>query len=100
MKYTYANMIDRKQNICWYIFLDLDNEGQIVSLTAKKLSQSQYAVEGFTEDEIYTYINEMKARRKEHGASIPPVHKKKVYPNDLCPCGSGMKYKKCCGKYR
>lgn len=22
---------------------------------------------------------------------------KKIYPNDLCPCGSGMKYKKCCG---
>jgi len=21
---------------------------------------------------------------------------KKVYPNDLCPCGSGKKYKKCC----
>lgn len=20
----------------------------------------------------------------------------KVYPNELCPCGSGMKYKKCC----
>ncbi|MCR4798499.1 MAG: SEC-C domain-containing protein [Lachnospiraceae bacterium] len=23
---------------------------------------------------------------------------KKVYPNDLCPCGSGRKYKQCCGK--
>ncbi len=23
---------------------------------------------------------------------------KKVYPNDLCPCGSGKKYKKCCGR--
>lgn len=23
---------------------------------------------------------------------------KKIYPNDLCPCGSGKKYKKCCGK--
>ena len=23
---------------------------------------------------------------------------KKVYPNDPCPCGSGKKYKKCCGK--
>ncbi len=23
---------------------------------------------------------------------------KKVQPNDLCPCGSGLKYKKCCGK--
>ena len=23
---------------------------------------------------------------------------KKVYPNDHCPCGSGKKYKKCCGR--
>ena len=22
---------------------------------------------------------------------------KKIYPNDPCPCGSGKKYKKCCG---
>lgn len=22
----------------------------------------------------------------------------KVYPNDPCPCGSGRKYKKCCGR--
>ncbi|MDD5901149.1 MAG: SEC-C metal-binding domain-containing protein [Lachnospiraceae bacterium] len=20
-----------------------------------------------------------------------------MYPNDLCSCGSGLKYKKCCG---
>ena len=26
------------------------------------------------------------------------VKEKKVYPNDLCPCGSGKKYKKCCGR--
>lgn len=24
--------------------------------------------------------------------------KKKIYPNEKCPCGSGLKYKKCCGK--
>lgn len=23
-------------------------------------------------------------------------NQKKIYPNDLCPCGSGKKYKKCC----
>ncbi len=23
---------------------------------------------------------------------------KKIQPNDLCPCGSGLKYKKCCGR--
>ena len=29
-----------------------------------------------------------------------PVEKttKKVYPNDPCPCGSGKKFKKCCGR--
>lgn len=25
------------------------------------------------------------------------ISNKKIYPNDLCPCGSGKKYKKCCG---
>lgn len=29
---------------------------------------------------------------------IPIVKEKKIYPNDPCPCGSGKKYKKCCGK--
>jgi preprotein translocase subunit SecA len=28
----------------------------------------------------------------------PVVAKKKVGRNDTCPCGSGKKYKKCCGK--
>ncbi len=28
----------------------------------------------------------------------PITVKKKVYPNDPCPCGSGKKYKKCCGR--
>lgn len=29
---------------------------------------------------------------------IPVVKAEKVYPNDPCPCGSGKKYKKCCGR--
>lgn len=29
---------------------------------------------------------------------FPQAPKKKVYPNDPCPCGSGKKYKYCCGK--
>jgi preprotein translocase subunit SecA len=32
------------------------------------------------------------------GAAQTPVHKKKVGRNDPCPCGSGKKYKKCCGQ--
>ncbi len=35
-----------------------------------------------------------------HLASNIPVHREapKVGRNDVCPCGSGKKYKKCCGK--
>ena len=31
-------------------------------------------------------------------ASEPVTAEKKIYPNDPCPCGSGLKYKKCCGR--
>lgn len=26
------------------------------------------------------------------------IKEQKIYPNDPCPCGSGKKYKKCCGR--
>lgn len=35
---------------------------------------------------------------KEQKASGTVRHEKKTYPNDPCPCGSGKKYKKCCGR--
>ena len=39
-----------------------------------------------------------KALSKEQKSSTTIVKDEKVYPNDPCPCGSGKKYKKCCGK--
>lgn len=34
-----------------------------------------------------------------NGRKDNPVRvEKKIYPNDPCPCGSGKKYKKCCGR--
>ena len=37
---------------------------------------------------------------KDESAVKAPVKRMdaKIYPNDPCPCGSGKKYKKCCGK--
>ena len=35
---------------------------------------------------------------KEQKASTTIVKEEKIYPNDPCPCGSGKKYKKCCGR--
>lgn len=39
-----------------------------------------------------------KALYKEQKESTTIVKEAKIYPNDPCPCGSGKKYKKCCGK--
>ncbi len=39
-----------------------------------------------------------KALYKEQKTSTTIVKGARVYPNDPCPCGSGTKYKKCCGK--
>ena len=43
------------------------------------------------------------ARRAEAGGrrpaeERPPAAPRKVGRNDPCPCGSGLKYKKCCGR--
>ena len=37
---------------------------------------------------------------KDESAARAPKKRteKKVYPNDPCPCGSGKKYKQCCGR--
>ncbi|MBQ1489206.1 MAG: SEC-C domain-containing protein [Lachnospiraceae bacterium] len=35
-------------------------------------------------------------KRQKQSTTI--VKGERVYPNDPCPCGSGKKYKKCCGK--
>ena len=39
---------------------------------------------------------------KDDSAMRAPVRKvaDKIYPNDPCPCGSGKKYKQCCGRIK
>lgn len=39
-----------------------------------------------------------KALYLEQKKSGTIVKEAKIYPNDPCPCGSGKKYKKCCGR--
>jgi len=39
-----------------------------------------------------------KALYREQKDSTTIRKEAKIYPNDPCPCGSGKKYKKCCGK--
>lgn len=49
-------------------------------------------------------LESSKMELQERGISVDlesnarEISSKKIYPNDPCPCGSGKKYKKCCGK--
>ena len=38
-----------------------------------------------------------KRRVETKRTNVPITNKDKVQRNDPCPCGSGKKYKKCCG---
>ena len=44
-------------------------------------------------------VNKVTGTNKDDTATRGPIKKaKKIGRNDLCPCGSGKKYKMCCGK--
>ena len=45
-------------------------------------------------------VAQVTGTNKDDSAAKAPVKRMdaKVYPNDPCPCGSGKKYKQCCGK--
>ncbi len=67
--------------------------------------KSQRQVESFAqimmEVNNYTRMYELKGHKPleiRHMTAPKRENATKVYPNDPCPCGSGKKYKKCCGK--
>ena len=45
-------------------------------------------------------VAQVTGTNKDESGPKKPVHRaeQKVYPNDPCPCGSGKKYKQCCGR--
>lgn len=47
--------------------------------------------------EVRVFSSDKLSYNKSDGGPREPVHVKKIGRNDPCPCGSGKKYKKCCG---
>ncbi|MCD8197270.1 MAG: preprotein translocase subunit SecA [Lachnospiraceae bacterium] len=47
-------------------------------------------------------VAQVTGTNKDESLAKKPVQRatEKVYPNDPCPCGSGKKYKQCCGRKR
>jgi preprotein translocase subunit SecA len=63
------------------------------------LSFSLQRVESIQREQSSRATNEGFVGDESKAAPKKPVVNKqnKVAPNDPCPCGSGLKYKKCCG---
>lgn len=92
------NAYELVRRVTWGVPCDLYNF--ILFMHAKQLAESigkteemewyQQQMDLYKQSELY---NEGYMPKK-----IPVVKAVKIYPNDPCPCGSGKKYKKCCGK--
>ena len=63
-----------------------------VFLMKAEIRQNIVRKEAVKKEEMHTNED------KETVAKRKPIRKKKIGRNDPCPCGSGKKYKNCCGK--
>lgn len=99
-------------------FLDGINESLITPNDLEDLSEDSHVSLAFDKELLYKNMVDAKADwlyelpqwkeifseeklrelYREQKKSGTVVKAAKVYPNDPCPCGSGKKYKKCCGK--
>ena len=64
----------------------------------RELEYKNHSIDGFSDRELRELVDFVKKQRRKSGITMPSPRRKKIYPNDICPCGSGMKYKKCCGR--
>lgn len=68
-------------------------EGQIVSLEI-----SEYRAEDLTEEDEASVLQLIPSLEKTRQYCIKKQLSRRVGRNEPCPCGSGKKYKKCCGR--
>ena len=102
-------VIDRK----WMDHIDdMEQLRQGVGLQAYGYEMFDAMTENIKEDTVRLLLHvkvEQKVEReevakvtgtnKDDSLQKGPVKKEvKIYPNDPCPCGSGKKYKQCCGR--
>nr|WP_062110053.1 SEC-C metal-binding domain-containing protein [Bacillus niameyensis] len=83
----------------------MKNEYRTTLVDMEQLAYSFYTIIGESHPELYLWKEEALQRERDYmyednnpPENTPIRNDKKVGRNDPCPCGSGKKYKKCCGK--
>jgi len=106
--YGQKNPLQEYKKEAFYLFVDLMKRIKETTLSylfrieiKEKREYSEEIIEELEKGEVDSkklqYKREDFFREKEELAS-QPVRVQKIGRNDPCPCGSGKKYKKCCGK--
>lgn len=89
LKNVYANMYLDKDKKTISVFLYYNKNDEIIKIHLKTLTALD------NEFKSTETINMAEYLRHKRGLKL---ESKKIGRNELCPCGSGKKYKKCCGK--
>lgn len=82
------------------LFIEQEQENRFKALAVKACEEGtrMYCLRGHTLAECDLRLVAEPAQGVQGSNDRVGTKAKKVYPNDPCPCGSGKKYKKCCGK--
>lgn len=93
--YAKGLMLFHKVEECWLIEMEFDVDAILSNIHAVLITGKDIEPERM--DELYK-IGEKGVENRKRSFMVRN-NQKKIYPNDSCPCGSGKKYKKCCGRH-
>jgi len=88
-----ATICDESMPIMW-IDLDYDNNGILIGAKGKQCNYSDIPLDAIDRLKELS-VDYARSRIK----SFQNQNQSKIGRNDVCPCGSGKKYKKCCLQY-
>lgn len=92
-EYTLACLSWNNDPDRYLIGLSFDSVGNVIKVELKRFTSLDIKPE--ESDQIYQLGKTVAEKRL---IQYHQTHKEKIGRNQLCPCGSGKKYKKCCGR--
>lgn len=90
--YVWSNMLWNNDNDRTYVSITFDNNEEIVNISSFFYTQKDIPAE--RREELF-----LQGKNRAHDRLQKYIleHGNKIGRNEMCPCGSGKKYKKCCG---
>ena len=70
-----------------HLFFNIEDELDKIEFNFLNINDIEY-----DKEIIFNVVKELKVQR------LKRINKKKIGRNEKCPCGSGKKYKNCCGR--